>query len=79
MDSLRIGSRVRVTGKHWLRAGAVGTVIGFDAERESSRWVVAFDREFPGGGYADENGRQCMRLQDGQLEEISDTKGGDAI
>ena len=57
--------------------GAVGVIVGFDAERESSRWVVAFDRVFPGGGYADESGRQCLRLEDGQLEEISDTKGGD--
>ena len=70
MESLRIGSRIRVTGKHWLRAGAIGTVIGFDAEQESGRWVVAFDRQFPGGGYTDESGGQCLRLQDGQLEMI---------
>lgn len=70
MESFRIGSRVRVTGKHWLRAGAAGTIIGFDAERESSRWVVAFDREFPGGGYAGEKGGQCLRLEEGQLEQI---------
>ena len=57
MESLRIGSRVRVTRKHWLRAGAIGVIVGFDAERESSRWAVAFDR-------------QCLRLQDGQLEQI---------
>jgi len=79
LDSLRVGSRVRVTGKHWLRAGAGGIIVGFDAERESSRWVVAFDKQFPGGGYADEKGRQCLRLEDGQLEIISDIKGGDAI
>ena len=70
MGSLHVGSRVRVTGKHWLRAGAMGTVVGFDAERESSRWVVAFDREFPGGGYGDEIGKQCLRLEEGQLEQI---------
>lgn len=77
MGDIHIGSRVRVTGKHWLRAGAVGIVVDFEPERESSRWVVAFDREFPGGGYADEAGRQCLRFQDDQLEIISD-KGGHA-
>jgi hypothetical protein len=45
-----VGSRVRVSARHWLRANHLGAIIEFDAERSENRYLVEFETARLGGG-----------------------------
>ena len=72
-QDFEIGDRVRVASKHWRRGGHVGTIVAFDIEKQSCRWMVAFDEAAPGMGFTEEidgKPRQCLCMDGNQLEKI---------
>ena len=49
MGNLKIGARVEVVRKHWLRAGQSGTVIA-TRDKGITRWLVEIREPSEGGG-----------------------------
>jgi hypothetical protein len=46
---ISIGTRVKVSPHHWLRAYEYGVVVDFQPG-PTHNWLVRFDRSYPGGG-----------------------------
>lgn len=71
MTSFKVGQRVRVSVKHWLRAKEVGEIVEFDPDpRRNNHWLVAMPNHGAGWGLSLDDGRQGLWFDDSQIEGV---------
>jgi hypothetical protein len=62
---LKVGTKVILSPRHWLRPRSVGTILEFLPEE---RALVAFDEVIIGKGFIEETtGKQCLQIAVGDL------------
>ena len=66
MPRFSLNQAVRVVNKHWLRSNEIGVIVG--ANEAQNRWLVEFQRKFPGGGL---DGNK-LYLEESQLEPLEE-------
>ncbi len=47
---MEVGSKVRVSSHHWLRANAAGVVLEINGDRGDNAFLVKFDQSIVGRG-----------------------------
>lgn len=72
MAPFKIGQKVRVSVKHWLRAKEMGQIVEFDPDPgRNNHWLVAMPDRGPGKGLILEDGRQGLWFDDSQIEKVT--------
>lgn len=51
MKNPKVGQRVKIDSKHWLRGDQIGVVIAENGDRRSGDYsYIQFEKKYPGGG-----------------------------
>ena len=66
MSIFRLEQAVRVLPQHWLRPNEIGRIVGMHDTK--NRWLVEFQRKFPGGGL---DGNK-LYLEESQLKSLKE-------